>query len=89
MPIYEFQCPACGNRFERLAGAGTESAECPQCGAKDASRVLSAPAPAHRLVKSPGTTRRMEDKRGVSRDGAKQRFKEQRAREKRAGGRGG
>jgi putative FmdB family regulatory protein len=89
MPIYEFQCPACGNRFERLAGAGTESAECPQCGAKDASRVLSAPAPGHRLVKSPGTTRRMEDKRGVSRDGAKQRFKEQRAREKRAGGRGG
>jgi putative FmdB family regulatory protein len=88
MPIYEFQCPACGSRFERLAAAGTERAACPQCGAPEASRILSAPAPVHRLVKSPGTARRIEDKRGVSRGGAKQRFKQQRAREKRAGGRG-
>jgi putative FmdB family regulatory protein len=89
MPIYEFECPACGNRFERLAGVGTQRADCPRCGGAEASRVLSAPAPAQRLVKSPGTARRMEAKRGVDRDGAKQRFKQQRAREKRSGGRGG
>jgi putative FmdB family regulatory protein len=30
VPIYEFQCAACGTRFEELVRAG-ESAPCPQC----------------------------------------------------------
>jgi putative FmdB family regulatory protein len=89
MPIYEFLCPACGNRFEELEGAPTELAECPNCGSPEARRQFSAPAPPPRLVLGSGAARRMEDKRGIDRGGAKQRFRERRARERRAGGGGG
>ncbi len=73
MPIYEFECGECGERFEDLVAAGTETAVCPACGAAGARRLLSTfgltnqPTPAQR--------RRMEDKRGTDRDGARQRFK--------------
>jgi putative FmdB family regulatory protein len=86
MPMYEFVCPQCGQRFERLAGAGTRREECPHCGAADAERVLSPVAPPARLAKSPGTARKMEDKRGVDRGGAMERFRKQRARERKRAG---
>lgn len=89
MPIYEFECPACGHRFEELTGSQSERATCPECGCEDAGRLLSAPAPPRRLTMGPDAARRAEDKRGTSRGGAMQRFKKQRAREKRAGGDGG
>ncbi len=41
MPIYEFECGACGERFEALVDAGTERAECPACGAAGAERRFS------------------------------------------------
>ena len=43
MPIYEYQCPACGEVFEKLqkADEGAELQKCPQCGEKKAERVLS------------------------------------------------
>ena len=41
MPLYEYECPACGRVFEELRRAGDESdAACPQCG-KSASRIVS------------------------------------------------
>jgi putative FmdB family regulatory protein len=86
MPIYEFVCAHCGERFERLASAGTERERCPECGEEGAERVLSAFAPAPKLVKSPGDARRLEDKRGTNRGGAMDRFKKQRSREKGRGG---
>ena len=84
--MYEFVCRECGRRFERLARAGTEAERCPDCGSEDARRVLSAVAPTPRLVKSAGTARRMEDKRGTDRGGAMERFRKQRAKEKKRGG---
>ena len=40
MPLYDFRCNACGERFEaRLAHDA--SASCPPCGAPDAERLLS------------------------------------------------
>ena len=86
MPMYEFVCPECGQRFERLVSAGTQREGCPECGAAGAERVLSTVAPPARLVRSPGTARRMEDKRGTDRGGAMQRFRKQRAKEKKRGG---
>jgi len=86
MPMYEFVCPRCEHRFERLASAGTEHERCPECGAEGAARVLSTFAARPRLVKSPGTARRMEDKRGTNRGGAMERFRKQRAKEKKRGG---
>ena len=85
MPMYEFDCPSCGQRYERLVDAGTEREDCPECGAA-ADRVLSNVAPPARLAKSGATARRMEDKRGTDRGGAMDRFRKQRAKEKKLGG---
>jgi putative FmdB family regulatory protein len=44
MPIYEFQCKACGHRFERLQKmADPDPAVCPNCGEPQVGRMLSAP----------------------------------------------
>ncbi len=44
MPIYEYQCTACGHRFEQLILAGEmEPEECPACGAA-IQRLISAHA---------------------------------------------
>ena len=41
MPLYEYECPACGRVFEELRRAGDESgATCPQCGGL-AFRIVS------------------------------------------------
>jgi putative FmdB family regulatory protein len=45
MPIYEFQCGACGDRFERLQKLSDPDPEtCPQCGKAEVKRRLTAPA---------------------------------------------
>ncbi|MBB3227572.1 putative FmdB family regulatory protein [Luteibacter sp. Sphag1AF] len=44
MPIYEFQCQACGHRFERLQKiADADPETCPSCGQPRVGRMLSAP----------------------------------------------
>ena len=32
MPIYEYVCPECKVKFDRLQPSGTSHAECPDCG---------------------------------------------------------
>lgn len=73
MPIYEWECAECGERFEELASVGAESATCPACATEGAERRLSS----FGLTRQPTANqrRRMEDKRGTNRDGARQRFK--------------
>lgn len=45
MPIYEYQCDACGTRFERLQRLDEANPEtCEKCGAAGPRRVLSSPA---------------------------------------------
>lgn len=45
MPIYEFDCPSCAHRFERLQKvADADPSECPQCGSSGVRRRLTAPA---------------------------------------------
>ena len=43
MPIYEFQCRECGEKFERLCKISDKENEitCPKCGKKAAERQLS------------------------------------------------
>jgi putative FmdB family regulatory protein len=92
VPIYEFVCESCGHRFEELVGAtgGIRAAElaCPKCGSAEVERqVSSSYAPLHRQL-TPGQKRRLEDKRGTDRGGAKERFARQRAAERSARRRG-
>src|SRR4051794_35232920 len=74
VPIYEFVCEACGERFEELVDTGTEQTACRACGTPGAKRVLSVPAATPKLVKSGAQNRRLEDKRGTNRGGAMERF---------------
>lgn len=43
MPIYEYSCNDCGNRFEKLVRTSTVVAEieCPSCGEKHLKQELS------------------------------------------------
>ncbi|MEP0774398.1 MAG: zinc ribbon domain-containing protein [Acidobacteriota bacterium] len=43
MPLYEYRCVSCGERFEVLQrmGAGAEGVSCPSCGAGGVERVHS------------------------------------------------
>lgn len=43
MPIYEYRCPSCGNRFEVLQrmGQGADGLACPRCGAQGVEKQLS------------------------------------------------
>ena len=44
MPIYEFQCNACGHHFDRLQKmSDPDPSACPDCGAPQVQRKLSAP----------------------------------------------
>jgi putative FmdB family regulatory protein len=45
MPIYEFQCNACGHRFDRLQKlSDPDPSVCPSCGAPQVQRQISAPS---------------------------------------------
>ena len=45
MPVYEYQCAGCGRQFSKFyksQGAAGAAAACPECGAADTQRTLSA-----------------------------------------------
>ena len=48
MPVYEFECEECGERFEELTASDTPEIPCPSCGARRTRRLLSPVSPASR-----------------------------------------
>ncbi len=45
MPIYAFECPACGHDFERLQKlSDADPTDCPACGQAGVRRQLTAPS---------------------------------------------
>jgi putative FmdB family regulatory protein len=44
MPIYEYRCSECGEKFEKLVrfSASASEVECPKCGARKADKLISA-----------------------------------------------
>jgi putative FmdB family regulatory protein len=38
MPIYEYECAACGHLFERIMKVGETEPVCPACGAKETKK---------------------------------------------------
>jgi putative FmdB family regulatory protein len=45
MPIYEFECEECGERFEELVGAAADAPTCPACGLARTRRLMSPVSP--------------------------------------------
>jgi putative FmdB family regulatory protein len=69
VPIYEFECESCGERFEELVAAGAESAPCPACGSAATRRLLSGFAPPGRQPRGPRV--RSEESRRREREAAR------------------
>jgi putative FmdB family regulatory protein len=45
MPLYEYQCDACGRRFEQIRRFSDPPIDvCPHCGAREVQKLLSSPA---------------------------------------------
>jgi putative FmdB family regulatory protein len=86
VPIYEFRCGSCGERFEALVAVGTTSEECRLCGAPGAERVLSAQAAPFGLVHTPGSAKRQEARNAELRTNTKADFKARRKAAREAGG---
>jgi putative FmdB family regulatory protein len=44
MPIYEYRCQECGKKFEKLRrfSQSDDDILCPECGAEEIERILSA-----------------------------------------------
>jgi putative FmdB family regulatory protein len=42
MPIYEYHCRACGERFEKIVMSGSARPSCPGCDSRKVQRVPSA-----------------------------------------------
>jgi putative FmdB family regulatory protein len=89
VPIYEFRCGSCGERFERLVPAGTASETCPACGSEETERVLSAQSAPLKLAGSPGSRRKQEGENARLNQRAKADFKERRKKVREARSRGG
>lgn len=45
MPIYEFECGGCGERFEELLRLDAANVACPRCGSAATRRLLSPVSP--------------------------------------------
>lgn len=43
MPIYEYHCNKCGEKFDQLCGYKEYEQRCPECESMDTKRQLSAP----------------------------------------------
>ena len=62
MPMFDFVCTKCGEKFEELVSAGDSgSPACPKCGAQQTERQLSIPRPpkSHAFPFKPGPVRPM------------------------------
>ncbi len=54
MPVYEFECEQCGERFEELTSSETRSMVCPHCASTRTRRLLSQVSPAGRQPRGAG-----------------------------------
>jgi putative FmdB family regulatory protein len=69
IPIYEFECEQCGERFDELVAAGAVDAACPRCGATRSRRLLSSVSPPGRQPR--GAAVRSDESRRGEREAAR------------------
>jgi putative FmdB family regulatory protein len=83
MPIYEFECEGCGERFEELVAVEATAPVCPSCGAERARRLMSPVSPPGRQPRG-AKVRSGESQRGEREAARQDRIVE--SRKKRAAG---
>ena len=89
MPVYEFDCCACGARFEEIVPAGCV-APCPACGGEQVNRAFSRIAASSVRVGLSGAAAGDSDARRAQREAAKkERFVAERKRKRGEGPPGG
>ena len=89
MPLYEFDCGACGARFEEVVPAGC-TAPCPACGGERVTPVFSQIAASGVPVGLSGAAARDSDSRGSESEARKEeRFVAERKRKRGEGPPGG
>lgn len=77
MPLLEFECEACGLRFEELVAAGG-AALCPECGTAEVKRLYSQVSPPRRVGMSRAAARDSNMRRSEREAARRERFSEQR-----------
>ena len=70
MPIYEFECEECGERFEELMGAEAGAPACLDCGSARTRRLISPVSPPGRQPRGAGV--RSDESRRREREAARQ-----------------
>ncbi|MEX2108079.1 MAG: zinc ribbon domain-containing protein [Solirubrobacterales bacterium] len=63
MPIYEFECDACGDRFEELVSSEAAKPACAHCGSARTHRLFSPLSPPSRQPRG-ARVREGESRRG-------------------------
>ncbi len=86
MPLYDFACDGCDERFEAWAKPG-EAAECPACGAGPARRLFTPIGPPLKLEMRGAAARDSNARRAAREHERKEAFKAERRkkREERGG----
>jgi putative FmdB family regulatory protein len=69
MPVYEFQCEQCGERFEELVSSAAGDLACPGCGSEETRRLLSPVSPPGRQPR--GARARSDESRRREREAAR------------------
>jgi putative FmdB family regulatory protein len=77
VPIYDFECQACGERFEALV-RHDEAAACPACRTPGARRLFSPIAPPARLGLRGAEARRSDSTRRAREERRREGFAKQR-----------
>ena len=84
MPIYDFDCAACGVTFEAHAPAG-ETAPCTACGSADVTRRWAAPMPPAKIGLRGVEARRSDATRTVREERRQEGFAKSAERRKQGG----
>jgi len=84
MPLYDFDCDACGETFEAFASPGG-AAPCAACGASEVRRRWSAPMPPSRIGLKGEAARRSDATRAAREERRHEGFAADRERRKQEG----
>jgi putative FmdB family regulatory protein len=70
VPIYEYECEGCGERFEELVAASAGAVACPECGSERTRRLISTVSPPGRQPRGAGV--RSDESRRRENESARQ-----------------